>query len=96
MGCFLRRNDAAAGWIGYSTGKGGMVSEENERDVSDAKRWSARRKARLVLNILKSCTTLAETCCQYDLTPWEVAKSQKTPNGVSKNALRVRAQDLQV
>jgi len=43
-----------------------MVMEE------DVKRWTARRKSALVLEIIQGKTTISEASRQYDLTPSEV------------------------
>ena len=38
----------------------------------DVKRWTARRKSALVLEIIQGKTTISEASRQYDLTPSEV------------------------
>ena len=43
-----------------------MVMEE------DVKRWTARRKSALVLEIIQGKTTVAEAARSYDLTPSEI------------------------
>lgn len=43
-----------------------MVMEE------DVKRWTARRKSALVLEIIHGKTTIAEAARSYDLTPSEI------------------------
>ena len=38
----------------------------------DVKRWTARRKSALVLEIIQGKTTVAEAARSYDLTPSEI------------------------
>ena len=38
----------------------------------DVKRWTARRKSALVLEIIQGKTTVAEAARAYDLTPSEI------------------------
>ncbi len=46
-----------------------MNKQENE-----IKRWTAKRKTQVVLDILKGKTTVAEISRQHDLTPGEVER----------------------
>jgi transposase-like protein len=46
-----------------------MNKQENE-----IKRWTAKRKTQVVLDILKGKTTVAEVSRQHDLTPGEVER----------------------
>ena len=38
----------------------------------EIKRWTARRKSALILEIIQAKTTVAEASRQYDLTPSEI------------------------
>lgn len=38
----------------------------------EIKRWTARRKSALILEIIQGKTTVAEASRQYDLTPSEI------------------------
>lgn len=42
------------------------------KQQNEIKRWTAKHKTQIVLNILKGKTTVAEIARQYDLTPGEV------------------------
>ncbi len=48
------------------------MSEDNRMEMVEVKRWSAKRKASLMPDVRKGCTTVPEACLQYDLTPSEV------------------------
>ena len=43
-----------------------------DRQSGEIKRWTAKRKTQVVLDILKGKTTVAEISRQHDLTPGEV------------------------
>lgn len=45
--------------------------EESETEI---KRWTAKRKTQVVLDILKGKTTVAEIARQHDLTPGEIER----------------------
>ena len=61
---------------------------------SDIKRWTAKRKTQVVLDILKGKTTIAEVSRQHDLTPSEVERW--IDEGVSgmENGFRARPRDI--
>ncbi|HGN0958538.1 TPA: DUF1153 domain-containing protein [Pseudomonas aeruginosa] len=57
----------------------------------DIKRWTAKRKSALVLDIIQGKTTVAEASRQYDLSPSEWVDDGK--RGM-ENALRANPQDV--
>jgi len=61
---------------------------------SSFKRWTAKRKTQVVLEILKGKTTVAEVARQSDLTPAEV--ESWIDEGVSgmENDFKVRPKDI--
>ena len=65
-----------------------MVMEE------DVKRWTARRKSALVLEIIQGKTTISEASRQYDLTPSEVEEWVDQGNAGMENALRAKPEDI--
>ena len=65
-----------------------MVMEE------DVKRWTARRKSALVLEIIQGKTTISETFRQYDLTPSEVEEWVDQGKAGMENALRAKPEDI--
>ncbi len=71
------------------------MSEDNRMDMAEVKRWSAKRKASLVLDIVKGRTTVAEACRHYDLTPSEVEEWVEEAQRGMENALRARPRDIQ-
>ena len=44
------------------------------KQQNEIKRWTAKRKTQVVLDILKGKTTVAEIARRYDLTPGEVKR----------------------
>ena len=67
-----------------------MSSQMNEEN----KRWSAKRKSVLVLEIIQGKTTVAEASRQFDLTPSEleswVAQATQAAYGEAMLELRAR------
>ena len=56
----------------------------------DIKRWTARRKAALVLEIIQGKTTVAEASRSFDLTPSEVEEWIEEGKRGMENALRTK------
>lgn len=48
--------------------------EPHPDNGSDVQRWTAKRKAAVVLDLIKGKTTAAETARQHDLTVGEVER----------------------
>ncbi|CAJ6228403.1 DUF1153 domain-containing protein [Burkholderia pseudomallei] len=59
----------------------------------DIKRWTARRKSALVLDIIQGKTTVAEASRAYDLSPSEIENWVDGKRGM-ENALRANPQDV--
>lgn len=60
----------------------------------EIKRWTARRKAALVLEIIQGRTTVAEASRQHDLTPAEVEDWVDQGKAGMENALRAKPEDI--
>ena len=56
----------------------------------EIKRWRAKRKSALVLEILQGKTTVAEASREFDLAPSEVEKWIEEGKRGMENALRTR------
>ena len=56
----------------------------------DIKRWTARRKAALVLEIIQSKTTVAEASRSFDITPSEIEEWVEEGKRGMENALRTK------
>jgi transposase-like protein len=54
----------------------------------EIKRWTARRKAAVVLEIIQGKTTVAEVSRQFDLTPSEIEDWVDQGKAGMENALR--------
>ena len=67
-----------------------MSSQMNEEN----KRWSAKRKSVLVLEIIQGKTTVAEASRQFDLTPSELESWVAQAKAGMENALRAKPQDV--
>lgn len=61
---------------------------------TEIKRWTAKRKAEVVLNILKGKITVAEVSRRYDLTPSEVQRWVDEGISAMENSFRARPKDL--
>ena len=66
-----------------------MNKQENE-----IKRWTAKRKTQVVLDILKGKTTVAEVSRQHDLTPGEVERWVDEGIRGMENNFRARPRDI--
>ena len=64
-----------------------QIHEEN-------KRWSAKRKSVLVLEIIQGKTTIAEASRQFDLSPSELKNWVEQAKTGMENALRAKPQDV--
>ena len=60
----------------------------------EIKRWTARRKSALVLEIIQGKTTVAEASRGHDLPPSEIEKWVDDGKRGMENALRANPQDL--
>ena len=67
-----------------------MSSQMNEEN----KRWSAKRKSALVLDIIQGKTTVAEASRQFDLSPSELESWVEQAKAGMENALRAKPQDV--
>ena len=60
----------------------------------EIKRWTARRKSALVMEIIQGTTTVAEASRQYDLRPSEVEDWLDDAKRGMENALKARPEDI--
>ncbi len=60
----------------------------------DIKRWTARRKAALVLEIIQGKTTVAEASRSFDLTPSEIEEWVDEGKRGMENALRTKPLEI--
>jgi len=60
----------------------------------EIKRWTARRKSALVMEIIQGTTTLAEASRQYDLKPSEIEQWIDDAKRGMENALKARPDDI--
>ncbi|GAP66610.1 IS3 family transposase orfA [Mizugakiibacter sediminis] len=60
----------------------------------EIKRWTARRKSSLVLEIIQGKTTVAEASRQYDLTPAGIEEWIEQGKAGLENALRAKPEDV--
>lgn len=60
----------------------------------EIKRWTARRKTALVLDVIQGKTTVAEASRAYDLTPSEVESWVEDGKKGMKNALKANPLDI--
>ena len=60
----------------------------------NVKRWTAKRKSSLVIQILKGETTISEASRQYDLTPSELQCWVNDAEKGMENALRSKPKDI--
>ena len=67
------------------------MSVEMEEEI---KRWTARRKSALVLEIIQGKTTIAEASRQFDLTPSEIESWVEEGKRGMENALKARPEDV--
>ncbi|CAK7075178.1 MAG: IS3 family transposase ISKpn40 [Kerstersia gyiorum] len=67
------------------------MSKTMEEDI---KRWTAKRKRALVLDIIQGKTTVSEASRQYDLSPSEVEQWVDDAKRGMENALRANPLDI--
>ena len=60
----------------------------------EIKRWTARRKSALVLEIIQGKTTVAEASRAFDLTPSEIEDWVDQGKAGLENALRAKPEDV--
>lgn len=60
----------------------------------EIKRWTARRKSALVLEIIQGKTTVAEASRQFDLTPSEIEDWVAQGKAGMENALKAKPEDV--
>lgn len=60
----------------------------------ELKRWTSKRKAALVIELLKGQTTISEVSRQYDLTPSEIQSWIDDAQSGMENALRAKPKDI--
>ena len=60
----------------------------------DIKRWTARRKSALVIEIIQGKTTIAEASRAYDLPPSEIEKWVEEGKRGMENALKANPSDI--
>jgi transposase-like protein len=60
----------------------------------DIKRWTARRKAALVLEIIQGKTTVAEASRSFDITPSEIEEWVDEGKRGMENALRAKPLEI--
>ena len=60
----------------------------------EIKRWTARRKSALVLEIIQGKTTIAEASRQFDLPPSEIEDWIHQGKAGMENALRAKPEDI--
>ena len=67
---------------------------EKSAEDGEFQRWTAKRKASLVIDVIKGKTTIAEACRQHDLTPSEIEEWIDQGQRGLENALRARPRDV--
>ena len=60
----------------------------------EIKRWTAKRKSALVLEIIQGKTTVAEASRAYDLSPSEIESWVDDAKRGMENALRAKPEDV--
>lgn len=60
----------------------------------EVKRWTARRKSALVLEVIQGKTTVAEASRAYDLSPAEIEDWVQQAKAGMENALRAKPEDV--
>ena len=60
----------------------------------DIKRWTARRKAALVLEIIQGKTTVAEASRSFDVPPSEIEEWVEDGKRGMENALRAKPREI--
>lgn len=64
------------------------------RDQEEVKRWTAKRKSALVLEIIQGKTTVAEASRAHDLLPSEFENWVGEGKRGMENALRAKPEDV--
>jgi len=64
------------------------------RDQEEVKRWTAKRKSALVLEIIQGKTTVAEASRTHDLLPSEIENWVDEGKRGMENALRAKPEDV--
>ena len=64
------------------------------RDQEEVKRWTAKRKSALVLEIIQGKTTVAEASRSHDLLPSEIENWVDEGKRGMENALRAKPEDV--
>ena len=64
------------------------------RDQEEVKRWTAKRKSALVLEIIQGKTTVSEASRAYDLMPSEIEGWVDEGKRGMENALRAKPEDV--
>ena len=67
------------------------MSQVMEEEI---KRWTARRKSALVLEIIQGKTTVAEASRQFDIPPSEIESWVEDGKRGMENALRAKPEDV--
>lgn len=70
------------------------MNDQQTTESPEFKRWTAKRKAQVVLDLWKGKTTIPEICRQFDLTPSEVEGWIEEAARGMENALRAHPRDL--
>jgi transposase-like protein len=60
----------------------------------EIKRWTAKRKSALVLEIIQGNITVSEACRQFDLPPAEIEAWVEQGKAGMENALRAKPEDV--
>ena len=63
--------------------------------MGEQQRWTAKRKAEIILQILRQTTTVVDVARQNDLTPSEVQEWIDTFLNAGEKGLKAHASDLQ-
>ena len=71
-----------------------MTEQEQNDTNQDVKRWTAKRKAALILDLIKGTTTVAQAARTYDLTPAEIEEWLEEGLRGMENNLRSRPKDV--
>ena len=64
------------------------------RDQEEVKRWTAKRKSALVMEIIQGKTTVSEASRAYDLMPSEIENWVDEGKRGMENALRAKPEDV--
>ena len=70
-----------------------MAKEEKDAKVEEVQRWTAKRRAALVIGIVKGETSAQEAARKHGLTVAEVEEWKERFLAAAENALRSRPRD---